>query len=111
MYGMQVISDVKRTGQTWKASDVWSLGCLAYLLVIGFPPFRGADMTQILFAVRRAKYGFPRCALHCECNQHVFCSAYSYIDVSKPFRLLIASMLQPDPSKRITASEALNVSR
>ena len=36
--------------------DVWSLGAIMYILLVGYPPFNGAEDSKIISAVKRGKY-------------------------------------------------------
>jgi len=38
--------------------DVWSLGCLAYVALVGYPPFFGKSDVEILAKVAQGKYSF-----------------------------------------------------
>jgi hypothetical protein len=46
--------------QTWKASDMWSIGVVVFLLVHGYPPFNDHDEDKIFAKIKRGRY---RCAV------------------------------------------------
>lgn len=78
-----------RTGRVWKAADMWSMGVIIYLLVTGFPPFNGDSQHQIFARIKRGKYR-TKDYLSTECKD------------------LIAKLLIKDPTKRLTAEQALS---
>jgi calcium-dependent protein kinase len=73
--------------------DVWSCGIILYILMCGYPPFNGNNDAQIIKAVQSGKFTFP---------------AEEWGEVSEDCKTLIKKMLNVDPTKRITAKEALN---
>ncbi|GKY93042.1 hypothetical protein MPSEU_000272500 [Mayamaea pseudoterrestris] len=67
------------------AIDVYSLGVTVYILLCGFPPiFAGENETEVMFP-----------------------SSY-WNDISPEAKALVAKMLQPVPSDRISAKEAMS---
>lgn len=82
-----------------RSSDMWSLGCILYTMLIGFPPFFGNSTEEICHKISRGfipevrpGYGswFPKDR-----------------PISELARKLISRLLVSDMSKRITAEEAL----
>jgi len=88
----EVLRDCQRTGKMWKASDMWSIGVIIFLLVTGYPPFNGHDHHQIFARIRRGHYSFPH---------------PQDIPLSDSVKDLISKLLVMEPSKRLTAEEAL----
>ncbi|PVU99567.1 hypothetical protein BB559_000603 [Furculomyces boomerangus] len=42
-----------------KSSDIWALGCIAYQLLAGRPPFKGTNEYQTFQKILKAEYEFP----------------------------------------------------
>ena len=76
-----------------KSCDLWSIGVVAYTLLCGYPPFKGANRDEIHSSVLRGRYHFP---------------SKEWKGVSREARDFIRRLLQIDPRKRMTVEEALN---
>ena len=87
-----IAPEVLRKNYT-KSCDVWSVGIIAYILLCGYPPFNGSNNNETHEAILRGKYCFPR-----EEWQYISSEAVDFI----------IRMLQIDPSRRMTAVQALN---
>ncbi|KAK1443235.1 serine/threonine-protein kinase [Babesia gibsoni] len=72
--------------------DIWSIGVILYILLCGFPPFNGANETEIIKKVQTGKYSFDM---------------PQWRKVSESAKDLIRRMITYNPAKRITAAEAL----
>ncbi|CAJ1367260.1 unnamed protein product, partial [Effrenium voratum] len=72
--------------------DLWSCGVLLYILLCGYPPFRGDTDAAIMTAIRRGNYSFPS-------------SDWSF--VSEDAKSLIRSLLKMKVKERITVENAL----
>lgn len=83
-------ADAVRTGRTWRAADVWSVGAVIFLLVTGRPPFPGRGTKEIFMKIRTGKFTFP-----------------ADVALSEGVRDLITRMLVMDPTKRLSAVDAL----
>lgn len=77
-----------------KSVDLWSLGALTYVVLAGQMPFRGASDKEIAMNVVKAKYSFS--------------TTRAWDDVSVSGKDFITKLLVKDPSKRMTAVEALH---
>lgn len=71
--------------------DLWSAGCILYILLCGYPPFYGDDDQQILEMVQRGKFDFD---------------GEEWDEISKEAKDLIKKLICR-PEKRLTAAEAL----
>ena len=72
-----------------KRCDLWSLGCILYDLIVGFPPFNGASEYLIFQKSIEAKYIFPEGVVS---------------DLAQDF---IKKCIVIDPDKRISIEEML----
>jgi calcium-dependent protein kinase len=81
--------EYKRTGRTWKASDMWSIGVIVFLLLHGYAPFNGTP-DEIERRIRKGKYTFGH-----------------NIPLSLSSKEFVSRLLTYDPYKRMTAAEAL----
>ena len=73
--------------------DIWSCGVILYILVMAEYPFNGKDDKEIIKKIKKGKYSFPDDFIEKSSNE---------------LRELIAKCLTLDPSKRISAKDALN---
>lgn len=72
--------------------DLWSCGVLLYILLCGYPPFRGETDAAIMTAIRRGNYSFP---------------ARDWSIVSENAKALIRSLLKMKVKDRISIEDAL----
>uniref|UniRef100_A0AAV2K4F6 non-specific serine/threonine protein kinase n=1 Tax=Knipowitschia caucasica TaxID=637954 RepID=A0AAV2K4F6_KNICA len=74
--------------------DIWALGVLLYILLCGFPPFRSRerDQEELFQLIKQAH-------LH-------FLSPYWDL-ISEEAKHIVRTLLQPDPSLRLTAEQTL----
>lgn len=79
-----------RTGAVLKASDIWSIGVIAYVLMTGRPPFNGRSNNEIFSAIIKKKIKFP-----------------TGVKLSKSFMDFVKKMLKKSPKQRISLEEAL----
>ena len=71
--------------------DMWSAGCILYILLCGYPPFYGDDDMEILQMVQKGKFDFD---------------GEEWADITKEAKDLIKKLICR-PEKRLTAQEAL----
>ena len=74
-----------------KASDLWSVGVLLFVILSGCSPFAADDEEKLLEAVAEARYEF---------HDH------EWKGVSEDAKDLIRKLLVVDPSKRLTMAQA-----
>jgi calcium/calmodulin-dependent protein kinase I len=75
-----------------KAVDMWSLGVITYTLLCGYSPFRSENLTDLIE--------------ECRAGRIIFHERY-WRDVSQDAKDFILSLLNADPSKRVSSEEAL----
>ncbi|CAD8079716.1 unnamed protein product [Paramecium primaurelia] len=73
--------------------DLWSCGVILYILLCGYPPFDGKTEDKIMEKVSKGVYSFD---------------SQEWEDVSKEAKDFIRKLLQLDPSKRLSAHQALS---
>jgi len=71
--------------------DMWSVGCMLYILLCGYPPFEGDDDYELCQSILKGKVEFD---------------GEEWEGISKDAKSLITSMICK-PEKRLTAEEAL----
>lgn len=75
-----------------KAVDMWSLGVITYTLLCGYSPFRSENLADLVE--------------ECRSGRIIFHERY-WKDVSKDAKEFIMTLLQPDPKRRVSSTEAL----
>lgn len=85
------ISPEVLTGNYDISCDMWSAGCILYILLCGYPPFYGDDDQEILRMVKKGDFDFD---------------GEEWEDVSNDAKDLIKKLICK-PERRLTASEAL----
>ena len=86
------ISPEVLAGNYDKSCDLWSAGCILYILLCGYPTFYGDDDQAILKMVQEGKYDFD---------------GDEWEEVSKEAIDLIKKLIAK-PEKRLSAQEALD---
>lgn len=83
--------------------DMWSIGCMMHELLCGEPPFTGRNMHELEKNVKSFH------GLHSEPTKVTarIQKQFATYGVSPGAQDLIACLLHPDPSRRITASDAM----
>ena len=71
--------------------DMWSAGCMLYILLCGYPPFFGDDNNEILQSVSTGQFDFD---------------GEEWDDIDNQAKDLIRKLICP-PANRLTAAQAL----
>jgi len=85
------ISPEVLAGNYDQSCDMWSAGCILYILLCGYPPFYGDNNKEILTMVQKGKFDFD---------------GEEWDNVSNDAKDLIKKLITP-PERRLTAAEAL----
>ena len=75
------------------AIDVWSAGCILYVLLCGFPPFYSDDIAALFASVLNGDYEFP---------------SPWWDDISDDAKDCVSQMLTVNPEKRMKAADLPN---
>jgi serine/threonine protein kinase len=75
-----------------QSADMWSVGVILYTLLVGYPPFASEHQSTLFQKIRTADYTFVE---------------YDWRNISPSAQDLIRNLLTVDPSKRLTAKQAL----
>ncbi|KAK6633923.1 hypothetical protein RUM44_004530 [Polyplax serrata] len=75
-----------------KPVDIWACGVILYILLVGYPPFWDEDQHRLYAQIKAGAYDYP---------------TPEWDTVTPEAKNLINQMLTVNPSKRITASDAL----
>uniref|UniRef100_H2PH29 calcium/calmodulin-dependent protein kinase n=1 Tax=Pongo abelii TaxID=9601 RepID=H2PH29_PONAB len=84
--------EVLRKDPYGKPVDLWACGVILYILLVGYPPFWDEDQHRLYQQIKAGAYDFP---------------SPEWDTVTPEAKDLINKMLTINPSKRITAAEAL----
>uniref|UniRef100_A0A6Q2XR41 calcium/calmodulin-dependent protein kinase n=1 Tax=Esox lucius TaxID=8010 RepID=A0A6Q2XR41_ESOLU len=84
--------EVLRKEAYGKPVDIWACGVILYILLVGYPPFWDEDQHKLYQQIKAGAYDFP---------------SPEWDSVTPEAKNLINQMLTINPSKRITAQEAL----
>lgn len=73
--------------------DIWSCGCILYILLVGYPPFEANSHEKLVSKIKEGKINF---------------NGENWNLISNEAKDLVKKMLLVDYEKRISAEEALN---
>jgi serine/threonine protein kinase len=74
-------------------SDMWSAGCILYILLGGIPPFWKESTSELFSSIMKGEYDFP--------NEF-------FDQVSEEAKDVIRKLLTIDPDRRMTAEQLIN---
>ncbi|GAV00607.1 hypothetical protein RvY_11433 [Ramazzottius varieornatus] len=75
-----------------KPVDIWACGVILYILLVGYPPFWDEDQIRLYAQIKSGHFEYP---------------SPEWDTVTKEAKDLINKMLNTDPRKRITSTDAL----
>ncbi|CAF2086695.1 unnamed protein product [Rotaria magnacalcarata] len=75
-----------------KPVDIWACGVILYILLVGYPPFWDEDQHRLYNQIKAGAYDYP---------------SPEWDTVTSEAKRLIDSMLNINPSRRISAADAL----
>ncbi|CAF4858061.1 unnamed protein product, partial [Rotaria socialis] len=75
-----------------KPVDIWACGVILYILLVGYPPFWDEDQHRLYNQIKSGAYDYP---------------SPEWDTVTTEAKRLIDSMLSINPSRRISATDAL----
>uniref|UniRef100_A0A452J6C7 calcium/calmodulin-dependent protein kinase n=1 Tax=Gopherus agassizii TaxID=38772 RepID=A0A452J6C7_9SAUR len=84
--------EVLRKDPYGKPVDIWACGVILYILLVGYPPFWDEDQHKLYQQIKAGAYDFP---------------SPEWDTVTPEAKNLINQMLTINPTKRITADQAL----
>jgi serine/threonine protein kinase len=73
--------------------DMWSIGIITYILLCGYPPFRGKTTTEQFKKIVEGNYSFP--------------SNKVWGHISEEAKDFVSKLIVQDPHARMTAAQAL----
>lgn len=73
--------------------DLWSLGVIAYILLVGYPPFNFEDNEELMECSRKGIFRFE---------------SPFWDHISAEAKHFVSSLMTVDPSQRLSAQQALN---
>jgi len=81
---------LSKSGHSFEA-DIWSLGVIAYTMLVGYAPFETTDVKVTYKKIQKGEYNFPANLCLSECA-----------------RDFVSKILVVNPSKRLTIEQMLN---
>lgn len=93
---------IERNGYTGFKADMWSAGVSLYAMVVGTVPFKAAQITKLNELIKSAKYNYSY-----QSGSMPRTTANAASQYSPELRDLIGKLLTVDPSKRLSAEQAL----
>eukprot|EP01098_Paradermamoeba_levis_P003063 TRINITY_DN1432_c0_g1_i10.p1 TRINITY_DN1432_c0_g1~~TRINITY_DN1432_c0_g1_i10.p1 ORF type:complete len:380 (+),score=66.81 TRINITY_DN1432_c0_g1_i10:426-1565(+) len=89
----EILTSVQKEEGYGKEVDLWSLGVILYILLCGYHPFDDTKPIPVLKQIRKGDFSFPE---------------KDWGSISDSAKDLVRGLMTVEPSKRLTATQALN---
>jgi serine/threonine protein kinase len=88
-----IAPEILRREKYGTKSDMWSMGVIVFILLGGYPPFYSRNMKKLLMLTMAGRFEFD---------------PEYWGDISQSCKDMICSLLELNPTRRVSAVEVLN---